>query len=263
MAEQRDFTGVQFNFAGEIRATQRGDVLASQLKHFRVINQNFTDVLTQIITEGTHNDVAFLVDQERSRTAFSRFLDGFPVLQTEAQVPLQCFGRFADACGAHDKAHAVWQLKTCQRFFQLCTVITFDTARDATRTRVVWHQHQIASCQTDKGGQCGTFVATLFFIDLDDNFLTFTQNIFNVRTAMGVVVCRKIFAGDFFERKETVTLSTVIDKCSFKAWFNAGDFAFVNVRFFLFVSRTFDIQIVQALPIHKGDTQLFLLSCVD
>ncbi|SAD51700.1 Uncharacterised protein [Enterobacter cloacae] len=80
---------------------------------------------------------------------------------------------------------------------------------------------------------------------------------------MGVVVCRKIFAGDFFERKETVTLSTVIDKCSFKAWFNAGDFAFVNVRFFLFVSRTFDIQIVQALPIHKGDTQLFLLSCVD
>ncbi len=46
-----------------------------------------------------------------------------------------------------------------------------------------------------------------------------------------------------------MTLSTVINKCSFKAGFNAGDFTFVNVRFFLFVSRTFDIQIVQALPI--------------
>ncbi len=60
-----------------------------------------------------------------------------------------------------------------------------------------------------------------------------------------------------------MTLGTVVYKCGFKAGFDAGDFAFVNVRFFLFVSRTFDIQIVQTLPIHKGDTQLFLLSCVD
>ncbi len=238
-------------------------MLASQLKHFRVIDQNLTDVLTQVITEGTHDNVAFLVDQERSRAAFCGFLDSFPVLQTEAQVPLQRFGRFAHASGTHDKPHAIRQLKASQRFFQLGTVITFDTARDATRARVVWHQHQIAPRQADKGGQCGTFVAALFFINLNDNFLTFTQNIFDVWAAMGVVVCREIFAGDFFQREETMTLSTVIDKCSFKAWFNAGDFTFVNVRFFLFVSRTFDIQIVQALPIHKGDTQLFLLSCVD
>ncbi|MNV00614.1 hypothetical protein D3C71_907840 [compost metagenome] len=80
---------------------------------------------------------------------------------------------------------------------------------------------------------------------------------------MGVVIGREVFAGNLFQRKETVTLSAVIDECGLKAWFNAGDFAFVNVRFFLFVSRTFDIQIVQTLPIHKGDTQLFLLSCVD
>ena len=84
MAEQRDFTGVQFYFAAEIRTTQRGDVLARQLKHFRVIDQNLTDVLTQVITEGTHDNVAFLVDQERSRAAFCSFLDSFPVLQTEA-----------------------------------------------------------------------------------------------------------------------------------------------------------------------------------
>ena len=84
VAEQRDFTGVELNFAGEIRTAQRGDVLARQLKHFRVIDQNLTDVLTQVVTEGTHDHVAFLVDQERSRAAFRCFLDGFPVLQTEA-----------------------------------------------------------------------------------------------------------------------------------------------------------------------------------
>ena len=84
MAEQRDFTGVQFDFAGEIRTTQCGDVLASQFKHFWVVDQDFTDVLTQVVTEGTHDNVAFLVDQERSRAAFCSFLDSFPVLQAEA-----------------------------------------------------------------------------------------------------------------------------------------------------------------------------------
>ncbi len=83
VAEQRDFTGVQFDFTGEVRTAQCGDVLASQLKHFRVVDQNLTDVLTQIVAEGTHDNVAFLVDQERSRAAFRCFLDGFPVLQTE------------------------------------------------------------------------------------------------------------------------------------------------------------------------------------
>ena len=128
MAEQRDFTGVQFDFAAEIRATQCSDVLASQLKHFRVIDQDFADVLAQVITEGAHDDVAFLMNQERRRAAISGFLDGFPVFQTEAQVPLQRFGRFADARGTHDKPHAVRQLKAGQRFFQFGTVVTLDTA---------------------------------------------------------------------------------------------------------------------------------------
>ena len=128
MAEQRDLTGVQFDFAGEIGTTQRGNVLASQLKHFRVINQNFANILTQIVAEGTHDNVTFLVDQERSRAAFSGFLNRFPVLQTEAQVPLQRFGRFTHACGTDNQTHAVWQLQACQRFFQLGTVIPFDTA---------------------------------------------------------------------------------------------------------------------------------------
>ena len=102
VAEQRDFTGVELNFAAEVRATQRGDVLASQLKHFRVIDKNFTDILTQVVAERAHDDVAFLVNQERRRAAFCGFLDSFPVLQAEAKVPLQRFGRFADARGAYN-----------------------------------------------------------------------------------------------------------------------------------------------------------------
>ena len=92
MAEQRDFTGVEFDFAAEIGTAQRGDMLASQFEHFWVIDQDFADVLAQIITEGTNNHVAFLMDQEGRWTALGRFFDRFPVLHTEAEVPLQRFG---------------------------------------------------------------------------------------------------------------------------------------------------------------------------
>ena len=84
VAEQRDFPGVQFDFAAEIRTTQCRNVLASQLKHLRVVDKDFADILTQIVAESAHDDVAFLMDQERSRAAVCGFLDGFPVLQAEA-----------------------------------------------------------------------------------------------------------------------------------------------------------------------------------
>ena len=263
VAKQRDFTGVELNFAAEIRTAQRGDMLASQLKHFRVIDKDFADVLTQIITESTNDNVTFLVNQERSRAVFSGLLNSFPVFQTEAQIPLQSISRFTHTGGADDQTHAIGQFEAGQRFFQFGTVIAFNTTRNATRARVVWHQYQIAACQANKGSQRSAFVAAFFFINLDDNFLTFAQHIFDVRTAMRVVISREIFAGNFFEGKETVTFSAVINKGSFQARFNSGDFTFVDVRFFLLVSRTFNIQIVQTLPINKGDTQLFLLSCVD
>ena len=84
VAEQRDFPGVQFDFAAEIRTTQRRNVLASQLKHLRVVDKDFADILTQIVAESAHDDVAFLMDQEGCRAAVCGFLDGFPVLQAEA-----------------------------------------------------------------------------------------------------------------------------------------------------------------------------------
>jgi hypothetical protein len=173
----------------------------------------FANVLTQVVAESTNDDVTFLVNQERGRAAVSSLLDSFPVFQAEAQIPLQRFGRFTHASSADNQAHAVWQFKTGQRLFQLGAIITFDTARDTPSTWVVWHQHQVAASQTNKGGQRGAFVTTLLFIDLNDNFLTFTQNVFDVRAAMGVIVGREIFAGNFFQREETVTLSTVVNKC--------------------------------------------------
>jgi hypothetical protein len=70
------------------------------------------------------------------------------------------------------------------------------------RARVVRHQYQIAARQADKGGERSAFVATFFFINLNDNFLTFTQNVFDIRTTVRIVVGREVFAGDFFEGRK-------------------------------------------------------------
>lgn len=61
---------------------------------------------------------------------------------------------------------------------------------------------------------------------------------------MRIVVGGEVFAGDFFEGEETMTLGAVINKRGFKAGFNAGDLAFVDVRFFcscpgLSISRSY------------------------
>ena len=60
-----------------------------------------------------------------------------------------------------------------------------------------------------------------------------------------------------------MSFGTVIDEGCFQTGFNTGDFTFVNVCFLLLVTGAFDIQVIQSLAIHKGDTQLLLLSCVD
>ena len=60
-----------------------------------------------------------------------------------------------------------------------------------------------------------------------------------------------------------MAFGAIIDKSRFKTGFYAGDFTLVDVCFFLFVAWTFDIQIVNALPINEGNAQLFFLSCVN
>jgi len=77
------------------------------------------------------------------------------------------------------------------------------------------------------------------------------------------VISLEVAAGDLFERQEAVPVGPVIDESRFQTGFDASDAAFVNVRFFLFPRRRFDVEIVQPLPIHEGYAQLFLLSRVD
>jgi hypothetical protein len=81
---------------------------------------------------------------------------------------------------------------------------------DAAGTRVVRHQHQVTAGQADEGGQGGAFVATFFFLDLNDDFLAFAQDVLDVDAAFRGFL--EVFAGDFFEWQEAVALGAEVDE---------------------------------------------------
>ncbi len=174
---------------------------------------------------------------------------------------MQFFGAAAKACGAHDHAHIGRDVEAVQGFAQFIALFTLDASGNAAGTRVVRHQHQIAASEADEGGQGCALVAAFFLVDLDDDFLAFFQNVFDVDATFNLF--GEVFAGDFLEREKAVSFGAEVDKGGFQAGFDAGDTAFVDVGLFLLASAGFDIQIVEALTIYQGDTQLFGLSCVN
>ena len=262
-AEQWDFILVQLDLVfegGHDGANEAQDVFV----HAFGVDQDFADVLAEVVAHGADDHVAFLVNQERSLALTGRLGNGFPELHQVVEVPLELFGGTADAGSTHNDAHRLGHLDAVHGFFQLGPLFTFDAAGNAAGTGVVRHQHQVATGQGDEGGQGCALVATLFFIDLYDDFLAFGDHIFDVDLAFDLARgLLEVFLGDFLQGKEAVAVGAEVDKGSFQAGLYAGDAAFVNVGFFLFAGAGFDIQVKQPLAVYKRYAQLFGVSCID
>ena len=232
--------------------------------NFRVVDQNFTHILTQVVTHRTNDNVAFLIHQERSWTLIGCTFNGIPQLDQVVQIPLKFFSATAHTGSTNDDAHIRWHGQLIHRIAQLSTVITLDTTGDAASTGIIRHQHQVAPRQADECGQGCTLVTALFFINLNDNFGAFLYHIFDIDAATDFGrFLEEILFGDLFQRQKAMTFCAKIDKRRFQAWFNTSDTATIDVGFFLFTGAGFNIQIVQSLAVYQGYTQLFRLSCVD
>ena len=161
-----------------------------------------------------------------------------------------------DAGGAGDRAHAGGQIELIHGFAQFLAFFTFDTTRYTASAGVVRHQNEVTAGKRNEGCQSSAFVAAFFFFNLNDQFLSFYERITDgCRTDINAFF--EILAGNFFKREKTVAIFTVIDKTSFKARFNAGDNAFVDIGFALFTAGGLDINIDQLLAVHNADARLF------
>ena len=258
--EQRYAVFVQLDLAGVLRHDLLNEGQCFILC-FHAVDQYFADVLAQVVTDRTDDDVGFLIDQEGGRALLGGIGDGRPQLDQVVEVQLQLFAGATQARSTDDQPHVGGGVEAVERFTQLVALFTFDASGDTASARVVGHQHQVATGQADKGGQGGALVATLFLLDLDDDFLAFLQHVLDVDAAFGGF--QEVLAGDFLERQEAVALGAKVDEGSLQAGLDAGNAAFVDVGLLLLAGSGFDIQVVELLAVYQGYTQLFGLSCVD
>ena len=177
------------------------------------------------------------------------------------EIRLQFFARTTNARSANDDAHLVWYAHALHCFTQLSALIAFNATRDSACTCIIWHQYKIAASQAHLSRQGCAFVAALFFVNLNDDFLAFFQNLFDI-DATGARIFAEIFSGDLFEGEEAMAFGAKIHKRGFEARLDTGDLTLVDVRFLLLATTRLNVKVIQFLAVYKCNTQLFCLSGV-
>ena len=226
------------------------------------IDEDFADIRLEVIADGADDEAAFLENEQRCGVVFGDRVNGGPQLHQVIQIPLQFFGGAADGSGAGDQAHAIRHGELGHGIAQFRTVIAFDAARDAAAARVVRHQHQISTCQGNVSGEGGSLVATLVFVDLNDQFLTFFQGFLHFGAATFAVRGVEL-ASDFLERQEAMTFGAIVDKDGFERRLDTGDDTLVDIAFALFFSSGFDVEVDQFLTFNDGDAQFLCLRRIE
>ena len=220
------------------------------------VDQDLADVLREVVADRADHQAGLLVDQERPGRRPRRRLDRLPQLHQVVQVPLQLFGRAADAGGARDQAHARGVLELVHRLAQFLPVLAFDAARNATAARVVRHQDQVAPGQRDVGRERSALVAALFLVDLDDDFLALADGVLDAGPG-GLDARLEEGLRDLLERQEPVTLLAVVDEARLEAGLDAGDYALVDVALAGLAARRLDVDVDQLLAVDDCHAQLF------
>ncbi len=163
--EQRSVVAVAFDAVGVFGHHVRDEALGLFVNVVGV-DQDLTDVVVEIVADGSDHQGGFLVNQESALAGLGCTVDRRPQLEQVIQVPLQLGGIAADAGGAGDDAHAIGVFKLVKSRLEFGAVVALDAPAHTAATWVVGHQHHIAAGQADKSGQCRALVAALFFFDL-------------------------------------------------------------------------------------------------
>ncbi len=226
------------------------------------VDQDLAHVGREVVADRADHQARFLVDQVGALAGLGSAVDGLPELEHVVQVPLQLGRGAADAGGAGDQAHALGVFELVEVFLQLFALLTLDAAADATATRVVGHQHQVAAGQADEGGEGGTLVAALFLLYLHQQFLTVGDDVGDLRVAHRGAFA-EVVLGDFLERQEAVAVLAVIHKAGFERRLDARHDGLVDVALALFAAFDLGFEIEQFLSINDREAPLFRLRRID
>ena len=262
-AEQRHPAFITVHPACALRHHLSDEVLGL-LIHIRIIDEDLVHVLAEIVTDCADDDVAFLVDEKRSRPLVHRCLDRAPQLEQVVEIPLQLFLRLSDPRRTHDKPHTYRNFEGAQRLAQLCPILALDASRDPARPRIVGHEDEITSGKAWKSGKRGSLLAALLLLHLHEKLQPFRKSILDGHGLTGIgLLLGVVLACDLLERQEAVPLRPVVDERGFEAGLDPCDLRLVDARFALAARGDLDVEVVEALTIHHRDPALLGLGRVD
>ena len=238
-------------------------VLGCFLERRLVVDQDLADIVRQVVAQGAYHRVALAINEEWRRPLEYDIENCRPDREKVFEVPGEFFGTAIDSGGAQDDAHAIRYFYVVERLAREVAVVSRNASRYAAGARLVGLQHDEAAGKADEGRQCRALVAALFLVDLDDDVLAFLEHFLDIDLAALGRLPDEILARDFFQRQEAVTVGTVINERGFETWLDARNLALVDIGFFSFARRCFDVEVVKALAVDHRHAQLFFLSCID
>ena len=283
--EERNVLTVALDAADHVGHDVRHELTGLFIDLVRV-DEHFADVGLEVVADGAHDEVGFLDDQEGRRIGAAKraafgdarldelrgaaavflahefilrrggFGDGLPELEEVVEVPLELFGRAADAGRAGDGGHAAGQVELFHGLAEFLTFLAFNAAGDAATARIVRHEDEIAAGKADEGREGGALVAALLLLDLNDQFLTFRDGFADGGRA-DVDAFLEVGAGDFLEGKEAVALFAVVDEAGLEAGLDAGHDALVDVGLAGFAAHGLDVDVDELLSIDDADAGFF------
>ena len=164
------------------------------------INEDFAYLVREMIPDRTNDDATFLVDQEGSGLADDHLLDCFPYVEEIVEVPAQLLRVSADTCGPHDATHPIWRIQLLQGLADDLAILAGDASGYTPCAGVVRHEDKKSSSEADERRQCSTLGAALLFLHLNDDLLTFFQDVFYLDASTFLRLADEVLAGDLLER---------------------------------------------------------------
>ena len=225
------------------------------------IDEYLANFGVKIITNCTNDQTRFLINQVRARLQLAGIINGCPELHQVIQIPLKFFGRAANSGSASNETRTGRNLELVHGLAQFLALFAFNSARNASPSGVIGHQHEVAACKRDKGGERRTFIATLLLFNLDQELSALCNCLFDAGSA-GIHTGSEILTRDFFEWQKAVAFFTVIYKTGFEARLNPGHDTLVDIAFFLLSAGGLNIEIDQPLAVDDGNPQFLCMGGV-
>ena len=230
-----------------------------------IVADDFVDFVGEKIAHGALDEIGLFEDARGRGELLDLLLDARPLLEEKTEVAHEIAGALAFPDGANDDADALGNFEFAQNFAQPDALFwRLDFARNAAAI-AVGHEDEIASGETEIGGNARAFRADRAFRHLHDDFGADGIDARNILRGEALFRLLAIAAFDLFdaavegrgngipEMEKGVFLEADVDKHRLQSGLDVFDPPFVNAARDVAVALALDAIFFELSVLEQGD----------